>query len=114
MTERIHYSDRKLPLCFKGVYDIPVVTIENYCKWYGLNIVYPDGCVEWVDTDLLAEIERESKFSVMGDHNYHPILLDKVAEKIGGVACEVARELMTGRWVLEVMDGKIPGQEKFC
>lgn len=50
----------------------------------------------------------------MGDHNYHPILLDKVAEKIGGAACDVARELMTGRWVLEVMDGEIPGQEKFC
>ncbi|MFO5836920.1 hypothetical protein ACLBSM_33055, partial [Klebsiella pneumoniae] len=61
----------------------------------------------------LAEIERESKFSVMGDHNYHPILLDKVAEKIGGVACEVARELMTGRGVLKIMERILPSQEKY-
>ncbi|MFO5701771.1 hypothetical protein ACLBSN_31875, partial [Klebsiella pneumoniae] len=88
------------------------LTIIIDCELCGLNIVYPDGRVEWVDTDLLAEIERESKFSVMGDHNYHPILLDKVAEKIGGVACEVARELMTGRRVLEVRGGKRKGHGK--
>ncbi|MFO5742282.1 hypothetical protein ACLBPW_29705, partial [Klebsiella pneumoniae] len=83
MTERIHYSDRKLPLCFKGVYDIPVVTIENYCKWYGLNIVYPDGRVEWVDTDLLAEIKRESKYSGRGGHNHGAIMVEQISGKNG-------------------------------
>ena len=33
-------------LIFDGVSDRPIVTVELYCKWYSLHLIYPDGKAE--------------------------------------------------------------------
>lgn len=50
------FSDRELPLVFywQGDYrpDVPMLTVENYCKWYDVYLVHSDGRVEKVDVEM--------------------------------------------------------------
>lgn len=46
----LYFSDRDMPLvyCWSNP-ETPVITVENYCKWYTIHVVMPDGSVECPD-----------------------------------------------------------------
>lgn len=93
-----------------NTYGKPTVTMEDYMKWYGVHILHSDGRVESVSPDLLSEIDDKLGGGLMGDHNYHPHLLRGIAKHIGGVVDYRAEEAVTGRWVNEILDGKMGGR----
>lgn len=95
-----YYSWRGQPLIFVGKSDVPIVTMENYCKWYGIQVVFPDGRVENVHPNVLDELCGNDHF--IGDHNYHPELLRRVAKHYGGHADYVSLEASAGRWAMEI------------
>lgn len=88
-------------------YNRPIVTMENYCKWYSVEILHPDGKVESADVGKLEEIQERLGMCLIIDHCYHPRLLNELAKEIGGLADDLAIEMTTGRWVLECMNGKL-------
>jgi hypothetical protein len=109
-----YVSPRGIPLLTQQVSSFPIVTLEDYVKWYGADILWPDGRVENVNVDWYCEIVREyPKYPLMGDHNYHPFLLEKIAERIGGQVCWKAREMATGRWINEIRDGEVENEYPF-
>lgn len=112
---KVYLSSRGIPLLCQtpSSFGKPIVTMENYCKWYGVYILHPDGRVESADHDLLSEICDEVNYCLMGDHNYHPRLLNELAKKIGGTADYRAIEATGGRWVSEQMDGELPLMPNF-
>lgn len=95
-------SSRKIPLICQTVGALPVITMENYPKWYGLEVIHPNGTVEDVDPDLLDELCGDKP--LMGDHNYHPDLLKMVANRLGGIVDQVSLYTAAGRWQVEVVD----------
>ncbi len=104
-----YLSERNIPLFTQEVdaFKRPIVTMENYCKWYGVYILHPDGSVEGVDPGLMADIQSQDNGCLFGDHNYHPRLLNKLAKRINGAVDSIALEVVTGRWVAEIMDGDL-------
>lgn len=112
---KVYLSWRGIPLLCQSpsTFGKPIVTLENYCKWYGLEILHPDGRVESVDPGILDECCDRVEGVLMGDHNYHPRLINEVAKHIGGIACHRAVEMAGGRWVAEIMDGELPGFPNF-
>lgn len=111
---KVYVSSRGIPLLCQSPSGIgkPIVTMENYCKWYGIDILHPDGSVTHGCPDLMDKIDREFGHKLMGDHNYHPRLLEELAKRIGGIVDWRAVEMAGGRWVSEIMDGELPGLPK--
>jgi hypothetical protein len=81
--------------------DVPVVTLENYAKWYEVYLVNPDGEVQKVDPDLINTVQNKHSDALWVDHHFHPRLLYRLAEWIGGTVDERAVEVAAGRWVIE-------------
>lgn len=108
-----YVSDRKIPLLCQepDTFGRITVTMEDYSKWYGVILLHPDGRVENVDGDLLNTLEREFRHPVRGDHNFHPQLLNKIAEHYKGVVDWRAFEMACGRWVLEIDESLVGGIE---
>lgn len=100
MSQEIHtyITDRGFPLLWMGKSDEPVVTLENYEKWYSVYVVFPDNTIEKVDAGLLGEL---SDGEFWFDHYFHPELLRRVAKYYKGFADNMAIEAATGRWCLE-------------
>ncbi len=49
MSVRSHVSSRGLLLAWVAeALEVPVLTVEVYCKWYHLQLLRPDGSVEKV------------------------------------------------------------------
>lgn len=101
---RIYYSDRGMPLLYMGApLEVPVLTLENYTKWYRIFMVMPDGSV----TDISDQVnEALSKYSdaQIRDHSYHPRLLYRLAEMNKGCVDERAIEVAAGRWIIEATE----------
>lgn len=112
---KLYVSDRNLPLLCQepDTFGRPTVTLENYCKWYGIFVLYPDGRVESIDHGLIGEVADRIGGSVMGDHNFHPRLLNELAKELKGIACYRSIEVAGGRWVNEIMDGELEGFPNF-
>lgn len=112
---KVYLSYRGIPLLCQepSTFGKPIVTMENYCKWYSVEILYPDGRVESADPGLLDDIERRVGSCLMGDHNFHPRLLNELAQEIDGEADYRAIEMAGGRWVNEQMDGELEGFANF-
>lgn len=109
----IYVSSRNIPLLAQERGKVPIVTMENYGKWYGVDIIHPDGRVEGVDPDLLSDLERESGTCLMGDHNYHPQLLERVAVHYKGKVDWRAAQMAGGRWTYEIEDGHMTQGPQF-
>ena len=91
------YSDRGKPLvcqdtCGRPYCKTPILTVENYIKWYCLYLIRPSGEVEAVD------------FPDDGycDHVPYPAAVERMAAKNGWVVDEQSLEMMIGRYMLEV------------
>ncbi len=93
-------SDRGIELIEQRVLDVPLVTVENYEKWYNIFIIQPSGEVEKVTTSLIDDLNRKSNIQLWIDHEYHPKLLQLIAEHVGGEVPSTTLEIVAGRWVL--------------
>jgi hypothetical protein len=94
-------SDRNMPLVWSTTHDPGdiTLTVENYCKWYSLFLVHPDGRVEQIP--FPGEGYCKSDESPYADHVPNPVVVQRFAERHGYVIDERAFEVMVGRWHLE-------------
>jgi hypothetical protein len=85
-------------------YGGPIVTVEDYIKWYDVYVIQPDGSIV-VASEAYSEIwdsmERRMKKSFFGDHCWHPGGIELFAELIGGVVDPDALGALTVRWITE-------------
>jgi len=106
MNNVIYFSKRNIPLLYIGKpVDKPIITLENYTKWYNVYAVMPDGSVSVVDAADVIEVASQYRSKenpgLLIDHLYHPLLLEKLAEKLGMELDERAQEVAAGRWHYE-------------
>ena len=103
-------SDRGIPLVCQSAGNIPVLTVENYCKWYDLYLVFPDGKVEAVQSDdarcqVMQETDNECmaryRESAYGDHTFNPRAVCLLAIKLKAQLDMEAYEMIVGRWEIE-------------
>lgn len=94
-------SKRGIPLICQDVRNEPTITVENYCKWYDIYVIYPDGSIVTASWTKMREIEESSGRTLIGDHIFHPLLLSEYANIIDGSVDEVSEEVVTGRWIFE-------------
>lgn len=100
-----YLSNRKFPLIFQGeLGSDPIITMENYCKWYDIYVVFPDGSVKTIDLNKLdietLGMEKDGASSIL-DHAFHPMLIQRVAQELCYVIDPVSFETIIGRWELE-------------
>jgi hypothetical protein len=99
---RVYLSKRNIALLYIGrPVDVPIITMENYTKWYGIYLVMPDGTVEAVDPDVSDAAAKKLSFWPYGDHLFHPQLLIQLRKDHGWEVDERALECAGGRWVRE-------------
>lgn len=109
---RLYFSDRRIPLVYTGIgHTKPVITIENYLKWYDLYIVFPDEHVEAFQADPVrvalfdkveTQIYHQYNESPHGDHVPNPRQLIILAHLMQCAFDDEAVEMVIGRWELEV------------
>jgi hypothetical protein len=98
----ITLSDRNIPLVYQFNKSIsePVLTVENYPKWYNLYLVNPDRSVIKVEFDALQDFTPKNESSYE-DHVPNPHAVTKYAVKLGYDLDEQSYEMMVGRWIIE-------------
>lgn len=102
---QMYYSERGIPLLYVGKpRNVPVVTMENYTKWYDIYLVMPGGAVCKVNVDDISAIVKESKINLRIDHLYHPRLLYLLGIRLNATVDERAVEVTAGRWIIEAID----------
>lgn len=106
MKNQTYLSKRNIPLLYIGKpVSVPVLTLENYTKWYSIYLVMPDGTVDTINSDVILEIVSQYQSReypcLWVDHLYHPLLLQKLAEKLNAELDERAQEVAAGRWYYE-------------
>lgn len=77
--------------------DPPVVTVENYCKWYALQVVMPDGSIAEHDFGQLEPYNT----SYVADHCPNPVAVVRWALAKGFEVHDESLEMILGRWLLE-------------
>lgn len=99
---KVFLSDRGIPLVYMGgLTQKPVLTVENYCKWYGFYLVHQDGTVTSVDEDAYHKAMHADPEAVSGDHVYSPRMMRIIADQLGAHLCNQSLEMVVGRWMLE-------------
>lgn len=84
--------------------ECPVVTLENYEKWYEIFIVTPNGQVEAVPVETIRAVMDKYHDTHWVDHCYHPRLLYRLAKHLGGCVDPIAVEVAIGRWLIQRTD----------
>ena len=98
-------SPRGFELFCDGVCDRPVITVENYMKWYDLFAIHPNGQVTVVDgREFEHGFYTEYDQSAYGDHIFNPYFVLYLAGKLGMDVCLPALEVIIGRWEIEHND----------
>jgi hypothetical protein len=109
-------SDHGHPLVYQGEpWTSPIITVENYLKWYTLYLIMPDGEIRpFLYTGLILPPES-SKFGSLGstfiDHVPNPAAVVYTAEKNKMFVDPLSFEAIVGRWFIEVKNwdfGEIP------
>lgn len=101
-NNRVYLSNRELPLLYvREPLDKPVLTLENYTKWYHVFLVMPTGVVEVVDPGAEWAANDKLRFHGIVDHLFHPQLLIQLAKDLDVYTDERALECAGGRWLRE-------------
>jgi hypothetical protein len=102
---RTYFSPRGIPLLYIGEpCEVPVVTLENYTKWYEIFLVMPDGSVQAVPSNIVSNIDDPKVGLLWVGHHFHPRLLYRLADYYNGCTDERAVETAAGRWMIEHLD----------
>jgi hypothetical protein len=106
MKYRTYFSDRNIPLVYCGPPpEKPLLTIENYCKWYWVYVVMPDGSVE-TPTDRILTDDELAEYS---DHIPSPKFCQTIAKKLGYNWDRQSLEMIAGRAVTELDSNQTDG-----
>jgi hypothetical protein len=110
----IYMSNRNIPLVYTGRHSsIPVLTVENYLKWYDLYVVMPDETVHalgrnnWLTVEYEDAEERFNGDNFGGIHSAHlfnPYFVQFLAEFLGFHLDEQSLEIIIGRWEREYIE----------
>lgn len=101
-------SKRGKPLLCQTTYpEKSIITLENYSKWYSIYLIEPDGSVTEIDHKIINEISDSVGRVLSISHNYHPLLLEKLGEKLDCYVDEISIEVATGRWYLEKLEKEV-------
>jgi hypothetical protein len=84
--------------------DVPVLTMENYVKWYYLHLIRPDGTVEELSFEPLSDTSAHMSESPYCDHVPNPVVVQRLAHERNWHLDPNALEMIIGRWELEVRD----------
>jgi len=99
-----YLSRRGHPLVYAGAPQArPVLTVENYPKWYGLELVRPDGSVEDVSFEGLCDLAYSLGVSPYVDHVPNAELVPALAASMGWSLDACSYEMMVGRWEIEAL-----------
>jgi hypothetical protein len=103
---RYAVSARDIGLVLQEPSSRPTVTVENYCKWYALYVLHPNGLVSEVD---FGQLEAHSPgVSAYLDHAPNPAAVVRWA-MANSIEVDVdSLELMIARWVTERTGGSGP------
>ena len=82
---------------------MPILTVENYPKWYGLYLVCPNGSVEEIDFGVLCPLAEEKGANPYVDHVPNAQLIPELAESRGWILDPCSYEMMVGRWEAEIV-----------
>jgi hypothetical protein len=109
MKTKYYYSERDIPLVFykeKGFrLSQPVLTVENYSKWYKLHLIKNEKVIEYYpDEKILKYLENRFETYFISNHCFNPIIVQKIAEIEKFHLCEQSLEMIIGRWELEIKD----------
>jgi len=103
MTRQLR-SKRGFPLVYGGApASAPILTVENYPKWYGLFLVHPDGAVQEVDFGVLHKFSDKAGQPPYVDHVPNAKLIPALAESRGWILDPCSYEMMVGRWECEIV-----------
>lgn len=97
------YSPRGLPLIWGHGHPTEgaVLTMECYCKWYELFLVWPDK----ITTVFFGALEpHRGDESAYRDHVPNPRAVIRLAKANGYLLDREALEMIIGRWELECLD----------
>lgn len=99
----IYYSvHRNIPLLYVGKSQVlPIITLENCSKWYGVEIIHPNGVVDHIQPDVLNHVAKMYPDAPYGDHNFHPHFLYHLADFLQAKVDERAIEVAGARWLYE-------------
>ena len=100
-------SDRGKPLICQEKGTKPIITVENYIKWYHIFVIWPDGNVTKASFDIIEQINNHSTKTLICDHLFHPLLIEKYAEITDSLVDEVSLATITGRWMFEYYNKEI-------
>lgn len=78
--------------------DPPTVTVENYCKWYALQVVDAAGDIKEYDFGELEPFAQD----YVSDHVPNPLAVVRWATAKGWRVDPQSLEMMVGRWAMEV------------
>lgn len=110
----LYYSDRGIPLItLQTIEDKPILTVENYEKWYRLFLLHPDGKVTIVSIEDIEAVLDDQKISNI-DHYFNPLLLQPLADRLNAELPSEVLEIISGRWLLETKGylGQYLGQDE--
>ena len=84
--------------------DSPIITVENYCKWYTLYGVTWDDKVFPITYDYLEEVMPVPKPGFSGDFPWHdhlpnPKAVELFADKKGWLVDDTSLDLIEYRWL---------------
>lgn len=95
---KTYLSARNIPLVFiEAKSTFPILTVENYCKWYDVYLVQPDGKVEVV---------RDPEFAVNAWSDHVPRIKEclELADRLGAIWCENSLDMIVGRYQREIVN----------
>lgn len=99
-------SERDLPLVTQEVDNKPMITVENYFKWYDLYLIHTDGTVQTVNVDTNKEVADIMRY-YWRDHYIEPNGFKKIAEKLGAVYDTASFESVCRRYELESLPDSV-------
>lgn len=89
--------------------EAPVLTVENYLKWYELYLIQPRGNVEELDFGRLEEVAGAD--TPYCDHAPNPKVVIRLADLNGWIVDMNALDMIIGRWECEYKNNYGPTSE---
>lgn len=99
-----HLSDRLIPLLYTkhvGGNINPIISLENYGKWYSIFIIRQNDFVEKIPMETIQDILDKYTKPLWIDHCFHPLLLLIIAYVLDAVVDDISLETAYGRWLAE-------------
>jgi hypothetical protein len=96
-----YFSRRGFPLAYyREVRQQPVLTVENYCKWYELYLLVPDPRSPHGVRVEIVEFPHDNYC----DHVPYPAAVRDLADENDWYVCTESMEMMIGRYMLEYLN----------